>query len=152
MEFRKFEVGDILHLYGGSRAETLTQSQVGHSVRVRYLDAPIDPSLVGTEDLIGVEWIAGFTPAPPEPAWGERVLVVVYHVPESEESEGGYEAVTMGGTPLGVSVTAGDADAASGAVEQLIGALRVFGYSGAVTVEDATYIGGVKRYEIDPEG
>lgn len=27
--------------------------------------------------------------------WGAKVTVIVHHVPESEDFEGGYEAVTM---------------------------------------------------------
>jgi hypothetical protein len=77
------------------------------------------------------------------------VAVVVHHVPESEESEECYEAVTMGGVPLGVSITASDSDTAREALDRLLGALKVFGYAGAVAVEDATYTGGIQRYEIE---
>ena len=28
-------------------------------------------------------------------AWGEKVMVVLHHVPEDEDFEGGFEAVTM---------------------------------------------------------
>ncbi len=96
--------------------------------------------------------ISAFTPSPPGPEWGERVVAIVHHVPETEESEGGYAAATLGGTPLGVAIIAEDADTAGEAIDRLVGALRVFGYSGAVAVEDATYVGGMRRYEIGPEG
>lgn len=55
---------------------------------------------------------------------------------ESEEREGGHEALTMGGVPYGISISAEDADSA---------ALRTFGYAGPVAVEDAPYIGSVQR-------
>ncbi len=73
----------------------------------------------------------------------------MHHVPESEESEEGYEAVTMGGVPLGVSINASDSDTAQAALDRLLGALKVFGYAGLVAVEDATYMGGIQRYQLE---
>lgn len=60
--------------------------------------------------------------------------------------------MTIGGVPLGVSITTGDADTAHEALDRLVSALWLFGYSGAVAVEDATYVRGIERYEITPEG
>jgi hypothetical protein len=99
--------------------------------------------------MIADRMVAAFTPAPPGSEWGERVAVVVHHVPETEESEEGYEAVTMGGVPYGVFLTASDAESPSEAVDRLLGALRTFGYSGAVAVEDVTEPGRSERYEIE---
>jgi hypothetical protein len=81
--------------------------------------------------------------------WGDKVVVVLHHVPESEDFEGGYEAVTMMGVPYGVSVTGSDRDSAQGALSRLLSGLRAFGFTGRVAVEDATYIGGVERYEVE---
>ncbi|QIN81127.1 hypothetical protein GBA65_22095 (plasmid) [Rubrobacter marinus] len=148
MELGTFGPGDELLLYDGSRAEVLAPSEDGRSIRARYVESPHDPSLVGTEDLIIARMVAAFTPAPPGPEWGERVAVVVYHVSETEESEEGYEAVTMGGVPFGALVTASDAESPYQAVDRLLGALRAFGYSGAVAVEDVTEPGSSERYEI----
>lgn len=117
------------------------------SIRVRYLDAPSNPSLVGTEDLVTADRVAGFTPTPPGPEWDEKVSVFLHHVPESEEGEGGYEATTMGGAPYGIIVATGEMETAQEALARLLAALRTFGYSGAVTVEDSTYVGGVQSYE-----
>lgn len=85
-------------------------------------------------------------------SWGERVAVVVHRVPETEDFEGGYEAVTMTGVPHGVSVTGSDPDSAESALNHLIDGLRAFGFAGRVAVEDATYIGGVQRYELAAVG
>ncbi len=41
-------------------------------------------------------------------AWGSTVTVVLHRVPESEEFEGGYEAVTIIGVPHGVAITGSD--------------------------------------------
>ena len=41
-----------------------------------------------------------------------RVVVVVRCLPESEEREGGHEALTMGVVPYGISISAEDADSA----------------------------------------
>lgn len=146
---RRFKPGDVLLLHDGTRAEVLAPTEEGRQILTRYLECPDDPSLVGTEGFVGDRDVAGFTPAPPGPEWGDKVTVVVYHVPESEESEGGYEAVTMGGVPLGVSVTASDADTAHEALDRLLGALKAFGYVGTAAVEDATYVGGNHRYETE---
>ncbi len=55
----------------------------------------------------------------------------------------------MRGVPHGVIVTAGDSDSAEGALNRVLNALRSFGFSGRVVVDDATYVGGTQRYEID---
>lgn len=98
--------------------------------------------------MVAVHEVAAFSPTPTGPEWSERVVIVVHHVPESEEAEESYEAVTMGGVPLGVSVSA-DVDTVQEALDRLLGALAAFGYSGKVAVEDATYIGGTQRYEVE---
>lgn len=148
MDLGRFGPGDILLLHDGVRAEVLAPSEDGRSIRARYVESSREPLLVGTEELIADRMVAAFTPAPPGPRWGERMAVIVHHVPESEESEEGYEAVTMGGVPYGVFVTASDAESPSEAVDRLLGALRTFGYFGAVAVEDLTEPGDPERYEI----
>lgn len=80
--------------------------------------------------------------------WGEKVTVVLHHIPESEDFEGGFEAITMMGVPHGVSVTGSDPNSAEGALNHLLDGLRAFGFAGRVAVEDATYIGSVQRYEV----
>lgn len=72
---------------------------------------------------------------------------MVHRVPETEEYEGGYEAATMGGTPRGVVISSPGHDSAEEALGDLLGALGDLGYAGAVQVEDASYLGGVRRYE-----
>lgn len=86
---------------------------------------------------------------PPGPEWEERVNVVIHHVPESEESEEGYEAVTMGGVPLRAIVTHSDADSPREALDGLLAALVAFGYSGTVVVHDATQSGHTDSYEVE---
>jgi hypothetical protein len=149
MEIGRFKARDTLLLHDGTRAEVLSPSEDGRRVRARYLDSPEDPTLDGTEGLIAAHEVSAFSPAPPGPDWADRLTVVVHRVPDSEESEGRYGAVTMAGVPLGVSVEATDADTAEGALERLLGALKAFGYSGPVAVEDATYVGGIERYEVE---
>ncbi len=80
--------------------------------------------------------------------WGDKVTVIVHHVPESEDFEGGYEAVTMMGVPYNVSVTSSDSRSAEGALDHPIDGLRAFGFSGRIAVEDVTSIGNVTRYEL----
>lgn len=100
MDLGRFGPGDTLLLHDGSRAEVLAPSEDGRSIRARYVESSREPSLVGTEESIADRMVAAFTPAPPGADWGARVAMVVHHVPETEESEEGYEAVTMGGVPF----------------------------------------------------
>lgn len=81
-------------------------------------------------------------------AWGGRVTVAIYHVPESEDFEGGFEAVTMNGVPHDVSVTGSNPDSVEAALDHLLKGLRVFGFYGNVLVEDISHAGRVERYEI----
>lgn len=150
MELRRFKPGDTLLLHNGSRAEVLSPTEDGRSIRARYVDAPENPLLVGTEGRIAEQEVSAFSPVPPGIEWGDRVVVVVHHVPESEEAEETYEAVTLAGTPLGVSIAA-DAPSAREALDRLMSALAAFGYSGTVTVEDATKPGRIERFEEEIE-
>lgn len=84
--------------------------------------------------------------------WDGKVTVLVHHVPETEDYEGGFEAVTMAGVPYSVIVTGSDRDSAGAALNNLLDGLQAFGFAGLVAVEDATYIGGVQRYEIERPG
>jgi hypothetical protein len=105
----------MLTLRDGDRAEVLVPTEDGKWILARYED--------GTEYLIADHEVSAFTPAPPGPKRGERVVVVVHHVPESEEAEESYAATTLTGVPLGVSVEATDAATAGEALERLLGAL-----------------------------
>lgn len=76
------------------------------------------------------------------------MTAVLHRVPETEDFEGGFEAVTMGGVPHAVLVTGSDPETAAAALANLLAGLRAFGFSGTLAVEDATYIGGVQRYDV----
>lgn len=75
-------------------------------------------------------------------------MAVVHRVPEIEGFEGGFEATTMTGVPHNVLITGSDYGTAAGALENLLAGRRTFGFSGTVSVEDATYIGGTQRYDV----
>ena len=149
MDLRRFRTGDTLLLQDGARVEVLAPTEDSQRIKVRYVEAPREPSLVGEEALVPDYAVAAFFPSPPGPEWGDRVIVVVHHVPESDEGEEGYEAVTMGGVPIGVSIAASDCDTGQEAIDRILGALSIFGFAGKVVVEDATYVGGTQRYEIE---
>ncbi len=65
-------------------------------------------------------------------------LATVHHIPESENYEGGFEAVTMMGVPHGLMVTGSHRDSAEYALNHLLDGLRMFGFTGFVAVEDFT--------------
>lgn len=81
--------------------------------------------------------------------WGNEVGIVVHHVPEDEDYEGGYEATTVMGVPHNVIVTGSDRDSVESALGHLLDGLRAFGFTGRVAVEDFTEPGRVERYEIE---
>src|SRR5215217_3998866 len=124
----------------------------GHKIRIR--DGVEAEVLSGTEDLAHRDEVEALLGVVAKISWGGKVTLVLHHIPESEESEGNYEAVTMKGVPHGVTIAGNDPDSAEGALSQLISGLKAFGFAGRVVVEDATELGPMKRYEVDlqPQG
>ena len=87
----------------------------------------------------------------PADVWNDRVTVVLHHEPESEDYEGGYEAVTMTGVPGMVWITASARDSKEEALGRLLNGLRTFGFNGLMLVEDVTEPGRNERYEFQAE-
>lgn len=144
----RLKPGDLAARQDGAWAEVLAVTD-GDRLRVRYTGEGHGIDLAGTEDTWDAGEVWSFSPAPPGPAWGDQVTVVVHHIPESEETEGGYEAVTMSGVPLGISVSTGEMETAQEALDRLLSALSIFGFAGTVGVEDTTYIGSVQHFDIE---
>ena len=140
--------GHSIRTRDGAEAEVLTGTKDGAWIKVRYLAVPDDPSLVGTEDLVSEGEVEAMLGVARTGGWGEKVTVILHHIPESEESEEGYEAVTMKGVPYNVSITGSDPRSAEDALNHLLDGLRAFGFIGHVAVEDVTAPGSIKRYEI----
>lgn len=147
VNLRMLKPGHKIRVADGAEAEVLSETEDGSWIRVRYLDAD-DALSSGTEDLVHGDDVEALLGVAERKEWGEQVTVVLHHIPESEEGEGGYEAVTMTGVPEKVSV-AGSAGSAEDALNHLMAGLRAFGFLGRVAVEDATYIGGGQRYEVE---
>jgi hypothetical protein len=139
MDLHRFKAGDELVLRDGTRTEVLAPTQEGQWVPTRRAD--------GTEHLVEAHEVSAFIPAPPGPVWGERVVVMLHHIPESEEAEETYEATTLVGVPFGAVVTHSDAASPREALDGLLNSLAAFGYSGLVSVEDATHEEGMRRYD-----
>ena len=135
----------------GAEAEVLSETEDGERIRVRYLNDADDPLFGGTEDLAYKDELEAMLGVAHGSAWGEDVVVIVHHVPESEESEEGYEAVTMKGVPFGVIITGSDDESPQGALNRLVSGLKAFGFVGRLAVEDASNIGSVERYEVQVE-
>ena len=152
MDLRLLKPGHKIRTCDGVEAEVLSESEDGEWIKVRYVDGEDDPLFGGTEDLAHRDEVEALLGVAHRRTWGEDVTVVLHHIPESEESKGEYEAVTMKGVPHGVSITGSDPDSAEGTLNQLMSGLKAFGFVGRVEVEDTTYIGGVQRYEVDVSG
>ncbi len=52
MNLRTLKPGHKIMTRGGAQAEVLSETEDGEWIKVRYLEAKDDPSLVGTEDLV----------------------------------------------------------------------------------------------------
>jgi hypothetical protein len=141
--------GHKVGLRGGGNAEVLAETQDGERIMVRYLEVPDHPALEGSENLTSADEIEVLLGVAPKTEWGEEIVVIVHHIPESEEAEEGYEALTMKGVPHNVSISAESSTSAQEALDQLLSGLKVFGFSGRVNVEDATYIGGMQQYKVE---
>jgi hypothetical protein len=141
--------GHRIRTHDGAEAEVLAQTEDGAWIQVRYLEVQDDPSLAGTEDLVSEGEVEALLGVARTGGWGEKVTVILHHFPESEESEEGYESVTMKGVPYNVSITGSDPHSAEGALNHLLDGLRAFGFTGRVAVEDVTEPGSSERYEID---
>ena len=148
MDLWLLKQGHKIRTHDGSEAEVLAETEDGEWVRVRYLEGEGDPLFAGTEDLVSRDEVEALLGVVVKRAWGNKVTVVLHHVPETEDFEGGYEAVTMTGVPHNVSVTGSDPHSAEGALNHLIGGLEAFGFVGHVVVEDATHSDGMERYEV----
>ncbi len=149
MDLWVLKPGHKIRTRDGAEAEVLSETEDGEWIRVRYLDDQDDPLFAGTEDLAHKDEVEVLLGVAHEGTWGDRVSVVLHHVPESEASESGYEAVTMVGVPHGVSITGEEPDSADGALRRLLDGLRAFGFTGRVMVDDATGSDGIDRYEIE---
>src|SRR5215210_5953025 len=136
MDMWLLKPGHKIRTRDGAEAEVLSETEDGEWIRVRYLDGGDDPLFAGTEDLAHRDEIEALLGVVQKCAWEDKVTVILHHVPESEESEAGYEAVTMKGVPHGVTITSSDPDSAGGALNRLLDGLRVFGFIGRVSVED----------------
>lgn len=143
----QFKPGDRVASGDGAWFEVLSVLGAGNRLRVRHAGERVDPAKAGSEDELAVDDVISVSPAPPGPEW-ERVSVVVHRVRESVEGEAGFEALTMMGVPLGVTVAAFE-DTAHEALDRLLRALAAFGFSGNVTVEDVTGLGPSERYEVE---
>ncbi len=143
--------GHKIRTRGGAEAEVLSETVDGEWIRVRHLYGE-GPSPSGTEDLVHRDEVEALLGLAVRNSWGEKVTIIVHYRPEDEDFGGGYEATTITGMPYNVIATAEDEDSAEGALNHLLDGLRAFGFRGRISVEDATYIGGVQRYEVDLSG
>lgn len=141
--------GHKVRMREGTEAEVLSETEDGEWIKIRYLDDGDDPLFSGTKDLAHRDEVEALLGVVRKSTWSDEVSVILHHVPESEESEAAYEATTMRGVPHGAVITTEDSDSAEKALDRLLNTLRSFGFSGRVVVDDATYIGGMQRYEID---
>ena len=148
MNLRILKPGHKVKQRDGAVARVLAGTGDGNSIRVQYLEPCGAASTIGAEGMVYEREVEALLGVAHPPTWGEEATVILHHVPENEDSEAGFEAVTMKGVPYGVVVTGQDPDSAEGALNNLLDGLRAFGFVGRVVVEDATRSGPVDRYEI----
>ncbi len=151
MELHYLRPGHKIRMRDGGEAEVLAETEDREWIRIRYLEGD-DPLFGGTEDLAHKDEVEALLGVAHKSAWGDEVAVILHHVPESEETEEAYEALTMKGVPYGVIITGDDPDSAEGALNRLVSALEAFGFVGRVAVDDATRDGEMQRYELEIPG
>ena len=59
MDLHDLKAGDRVRTVDGNVAEVLTPTEDGRWIKVRYVESPADPALVGTEDLCSETEIQG---------------------------------------------------------------------------------------------
>jgi hypothetical protein len=61
MDIKALKAGTRLQLEDGSTAEVIEPSQDGIYVKIRYLESPFSPEVIGTDGLASDYEITGFT-------------------------------------------------------------------------------------------
>lgn len=139
----------------GREAEVLPEpssTSAGSSIRVAYLEEDGGPfgtvARTGEEDLLGAEDVELLRGVVPPTSWREQVVVVLHHLPESEEGPAEYRAETLSGVPNDVVVSGGSQGSSWEALNHLLGGLSLMGFNGTAIVEDGAGR-GFDRYEIE---
>ena len=140
--------GHKVRMCDGALAKVLAETEDGARIEIEYLEPGGNSPPVGTREAVDGQEVEVLLGVAHPSTWEGEVTVLLHHIPESEDSEASFEAVTMKGVPYGVSITGGDLDSAEGALDQLLDGLRAFGFAGRVVVEDATKPGRPERYEL----
>ena len=143
--------GHKVRLRSGATARILDETEDGAQIRVQHLEAGNNYPSTGAIDLVDQHEVEALLGVAHPRTWEENVTVVLHDVPESEDTEAYFEAVTMKGVPFGVSISGEDADSAENALNRVLDGLRAFGFAGSVSVQDATQSGYLNCYEISPE-
>jgi hypothetical protein len=99
MDLWMLRPGHKIRVRDGGEAEVLSETEDGEWIRVRYLDSQDDPQFAGTEDLAHRDEIGVLLGVAHKSTWGDRVTVILHHVPESEANESGYEAAPCSTPP-----------------------------------------------------
>ncbi len=141
--------GHKIRLSDGPDAEVLSETEDGEWIRVRYLGTADTSVFEGSEDLVHSDEVEALLGVIHRSTWSEDLTVFVHYVPESEDSEGSYEAVTMKGVPHEVIITGSDPESAEEALKQLVSGLKAFGFVGRVAVENAVGLGQPVRHRVD---
>ena len=140
--------GHKVRMRNGALAKVLSETEDGTRIRIEYLERGEGSPSAGVEDVAREQEVEALLGVAHPHEWGEEVAVMLHQVPESEEGEGGFEAVTMKGVPHGAVVTGHGSDSAEEALTQLLNGLEAFGFAGGVIVEDATGSGRPARFEV----
>lgn len=139
--------GHKIRLRSGATAKVISETKDGTSIEVQYLESEVDTPPAGTRELVNEEDVEALLGVAHPETWEEEITLVLHQMPESEDSEAYFKAVTMKGVPYGVYITGSSPDSAEDALDQLLGGLKAFGFAGHVIVEDATSPGRPERHD-----
>lgn len=148
MNLRILKPGHKVRMRNGALGRVVAETGDGARIEIEYLEPGGNSPPIGTRESVDGQEVEALLGVVHPNTWGGEVTVVLHHIPESEDSEAGFEAVTMKGVPYGVIITGDDPDSAENALVRLVDGLQAFGFAGRVVVEDATSPGRPERYEL----
>lgn len=98
--------GHKVRMRNGSVAKVLSETRDGTSIEVEYLESEESALPVGTRGLVNEAEVEALLGVAHPRVWEGEVTVVLHHMPESEDSESYFEAVTMSAERVRASLRA----------------------------------------------
>ena len=93
-----------VRMRNGALARVLAEIEDGARIEIEYLEPGKNSSPLGTRQSMDGQEVEVLLGVAHPSTWEDEVTVVLHRIPESEDSEASFEAVTMKGVPYGVVI------------------------------------------------